>query len=143
MFNYESPIKEIIGELQTQQEENVIKAVQKVGIDVDKEELIKALQYDRQQYQKGYEDGLSANGWIDVNYRTPTEEECEENNRFLVIVSNYYGKFSQIRTLKFKHGTWWISDDPWYSGDRIENTNYTALAWQPGIPKQYRSKEKI
>lgn len=30
-----------------------------MGIYVDKEELIKALRYDRQQYDKGYADGYS------------------------------------------------------------------------------------
>ena len=36
-----------------------------VGVYVDKEELIKALKYDREQYQKGYEDGRPQKGeWI-------------------------------------------------------------------------------
>ena len=51
----------IYGELQTQmaqEEENtVMKAVRQIGVNVDKGELIKALQYDRNQYTKGYEDG--------------------------------------------------------------------------------------
>ena len=51
----------IYGELQTQmaqEEENaVMKAVRQIGVNVDKGELIKALQYDRNQYAKGYEDG--------------------------------------------------------------------------------------
>lgn len=58
---YKSPIETIYGELQTQmvqEDENmVMKAVRKVGVNVDKESLIKALQYDRNQYTKGYEDG--------------------------------------------------------------------------------------
>lgn len=41
-----------------QEDENmVMKAIREVGVNVDKEELIKALQYDRNQYTKGYEDG--------------------------------------------------------------------------------------
>lgn len=41
-----------------QEDENmVMKAIRKVGVNVDKGELIKALQYDRDQYTKGYEDG--------------------------------------------------------------------------------------
>lgn len=58
---YKSPIEKIYGEIQTQmvqEDENmVMKAIRKVGVNVDKEELIKALQYDRNQYTKGYEDG--------------------------------------------------------------------------------------
>lgn len=36
---------------------NDVNAVQRVGVNVDKDELIKALQYDRGQYDKGYADG--------------------------------------------------------------------------------------
>jgi len=58
---YSSPIEVICGELQTQTEQEdekmVMKATRQVGVNVDKEELIKALQYDRNQYAEGYEDG--------------------------------------------------------------------------------------
>ena len=58
---YLSPIEKIYGELQTQMvqedERMVLETVRKVGINVDKDALIKALQYDRNQYTKGYEDG--------------------------------------------------------------------------------------
>lgn len=35
----------------------VMECVSGVSISVDKDELLKALEYDRDQYQKGYEDG--------------------------------------------------------------------------------------
>ena len=35
-----------------------LEAVQRVGVTVDKEELIKALRYDRRQYENGYRDAL-------------------------------------------------------------------------------------
>ena len=35
----------------------ILSAIHKVGVEVNKEELIKAMQYDRNQYEKGYEDG--------------------------------------------------------------------------------------
>lgn len=53
---YNSPIKLIRSDLETQIENGVLKAVQEVGVDVNKEELVKALQYDRNQYEKGYAD---------------------------------------------------------------------------------------
>lgn len=60
MAEYESPItivqKEMQNQLNIQMENSVIKAVREFGVDVDKEELIKALQYDRNQYSKGYND---------------------------------------------------------------------------------------
>lgn len=59
---YESPITEIIGEMQMKQREEqdrqIYECIQQYGINVDKEELIKALQYDRDQYEKGYRDAV-------------------------------------------------------------------------------------
>lgn len=54
---YKSPIETIIGKMKMQQEGEIFRAVQEVGVNVDKDELIKALQYDRGQYDKGYSDG--------------------------------------------------------------------------------------
>lgn len=54
---YEPPIKLIMGKMQTQLEENCMKTVQSYGFDVDKNELAKTLDYDRNQYEKGYADG--------------------------------------------------------------------------------------
>ena len=61
---YESPIEvfqsiEMHSGLFDEEKDSMIyKAVQRVGVNVDKDELLKALQYDRQQYQKGYADGI-------------------------------------------------------------------------------------
>lgn len=56
MFDYESPIKLIETEVNMQFENDMLKAVQQCGVVVDKSELIKALQYDRAQYEKGESD---------------------------------------------------------------------------------------
>ena len=61
---YKSPIDmfsvtEYLHNIEEQIESTVYEAVTKVGINVDKEELIRALQYDRDQYEKGYADGLN------------------------------------------------------------------------------------
>lgn len=57
---YESPIKVIhdsmARQIQYDYENNILKAVASYNIDVNKEELIKALKYERDQYNKGYED---------------------------------------------------------------------------------------
>lgn len=59
-FDYQSPIEIIYNQIQCdidkQLEKNVIQAVQSYGINVDRDELIKALQYNRKQYEKGFED---------------------------------------------------------------------------------------
>lgn len=53
---YESPIKVVQGELETQLEGEILKAVHRGGVAVDRDELIRALRYDREQYQKGFDD---------------------------------------------------------------------------------------
>lgn len=55
---YKSPIEIIIGNMQTQFDDEIFRAVQNVGINVDREELLKALEYDRGQYDKGWEEGF-------------------------------------------------------------------------------------
>lgn len=52
--NYAEPIYE---QIRDAFDNEVFKAVQAVNIEVDKDELIKALRYDRGQYDKGYWDG--------------------------------------------------------------------------------------
>lgn len=57
---YKSPIELITHDIMRQFAEKVdcetYKAVTQYGIHVDKEELLKALSYDRRQYEKGYAD---------------------------------------------------------------------------------------
>lgn len=57
---YESAIEIMYGAMRSEIEGAVYKAVQDVGIKVDKEELLRALMYDRQQYEKGFKDGMQA-----------------------------------------------------------------------------------
>lgn len=62
---YESPVKvwedvsRICEEISKAKEEYVYSQIRAV-VDVDKEELLKALRYDRQQYEKGFSDGRAA-----------------------------------------------------------------------------------
>ena len=56
---YESPIEVYHKDMQTKIENHIFEAVCNVGVFVDKDELIKALKYDRDQYRKGYEDGFN------------------------------------------------------------------------------------
>lgn len=51
-------VDEQIKEQQTQEETAIMSEItRKIGIDIDKDELIKALNYDRHQYEKGFDDG--------------------------------------------------------------------------------------
>ena len=61
---YESPIEKIVQHIQEnliKQEEDHLMAqiTETVGYQINKEELIKALKYDREQYEKGYKDAMS------------------------------------------------------------------------------------
>ena len=77
---YQSPI-EIFTRIVAQKiNENVdgmiLNAVIDAGIHVDRDELIKALAYDRNQYEKGYADGKAeAAEWISVEERLPEDGE--------------------------------------------------------------------
>lgn len=58
---YKSPIEllvtNIYDQIQKDQDEHIYQAVLQYVPNVDREELIRALQYDRNQYEKGYMDG--------------------------------------------------------------------------------------
>lgn len=62
---YKSPIDIYIEDASTsfirglnkQIDDKTIEAVMRYGITVDKDRLIKALEFDREQYDKGYQDG--------------------------------------------------------------------------------------
>ena len=62
---YKSPIEmfynnmydQLHKQIMKKQESAVYEAVVRCGVNVDKEELIRALKYDRQQYDRGYADG--------------------------------------------------------------------------------------
>ena len=55
---YESPVEVFYNQMRTEVDNHIYKAILDVGVDVDKEELIRAMQYDRGQYDKGYNDGI-------------------------------------------------------------------------------------
>lgn len=62
---YESPIAIIEQKILNKQKKQLQNALMyeirmNYQIDVDKDELIRALQYDREQYEKGYQDGKTA-----------------------------------------------------------------------------------
>ena len=61
-YNYEIPItriqNQVLEEMVKKEEDQFMCEVrQTIGYNIDKSELIKALNYDREQYEKGYQDG--------------------------------------------------------------------------------------
>lgn len=91
---YEGVIRLISGGIASQLDNEVYKAIERVGVAVDKEELIRALSYDRQQYEKGYADGKAdsqrrTGRWISADAIFGGEpfycSECGENTRDTVM----------------------------------------------------------
>ena len=67
-YKYQSSIEMIQGEMGAYMDGEILKAVQNVGINVDKDELLKALAYDRDQYNKGFHDAEPEVGrWEEIH----------------------------------------------------------------------------
>ena len=61
MMNWEPPVtiaQEISSQIARDTDDYIMSEIYKTGVTVNKEELIKAINYDRDQYNKGYCDGF-------------------------------------------------------------------------------------
>lgn len=65
-MSYESPIKLYATQVEPQIEGEILRVIQKMEVVADKEELLRALQYDRNQYFKGYRDAISDHTLVKV-----------------------------------------------------------------------------
>lgn len=85
-MSYESPIElfqtdPFVEQLRDETDNMILRAVVHADVNVDREELIKALEYDRGQYEKGYADGLAYKPPIQTNadsLRAMSDEELAE-----------------------------------------------------------------
>ncbi len=139
--SYESPIERICREVmadRVEQEENalVYRVSVEVGYNINKEELIKALQYDRNQYQKGFEDcarsmRLEQTEWIPVSemlpkYNTPVLLALKQIGKERAIV------IGERRTRK---NGWYFVDIAAY------DTEHEVIAWMP-LPEPYKAESE-
>lgn len=133
-MSYESPIKltntmdSIVKRVREEGDKKIYECIANYGIDVNKEELEKALRYDRDQYAKGYEDGKAeAMQWIPVSEREPEEPE-DGFKRYIVQRASK----AEPRSLYWdQYGTW--LDE--------EGTPYTdIIAWME-LPEPYKEGE--
>lgn len=123
--------EELVAEITELKLDHIIAQLKlKCDIDFDKNELIRALNYDRNEYYKGFSAGYLSERWIDVNITLP-----EKNNPVLIfcgldecIYKAYYNKKNEC----------WIS---------VETNRYfnfsTITHWQslPNPPESFIRKE--
>lgn len=93
------------------------------GIIIDKDQLIRALTYDRDQYQKGYADAKAEQSWVPCEERLPEENidvlVCNENGNIEITSGSY--------STEVKGFIWYTSG--WRFGK--------VIAWMP-LPKSYK-----
>ena len=112
LTGYQPPIEIIMGQVRMEQDKEIYRAVQSYGVNVDKDELIRALQYDRGQYEKGYADGLRhrETEWISVDERLPEEDEAMRyfnfGNVIVVTVLAVCNKTIQLKNRVFDGENW-------------------------------------
>ena len=144
----ESPITVFQEQMQMQiakdVEGEILRAVHKVGVTVDKVELLKALKYDRDQYEKGYKDGLNVNKWIPVSERLP-----ETDGQYLCQVG--YIRTVCFEVLRFSNDLYSVDE---YDFEKCKGKNacgfyeydsewghfaVDVVAWMP-LPEPYKEE---
>ncbi len=123
---YESPIRifmqETESEINHEIDREVYRRTVKIGVDINKHELMRALESDRMQYAEGYKQGYRAgfeaaqSEWISVDDRLP-----DDVIDVLVFIRN--GSVSHTCIAHMLKGRWWSKGIP------IENVTH----WM-GIP---------
>lgn len=91
---YESPIQVIQSDLKIEYENECLKAVQRVVFDVNRDELLRALQYDRCQYSVGYQDG-----YVDAvdEFATELKEVFQYIGVTSPVIDEFANKFKRKR----------------------------------------------
>lgn len=138
---WESPIEIICNDIQykvvDEYEKQIINAIQSYGISVNKEELVKALNYDRQQYEKGYADAKAEYPWIPVTDRPP-----EKNGNYLVTVED--DVFDEPFVMTLWYG---IPNNPfakrrdWYMSDQDGEFYFDGVTAWMELPKAHKGVE--
>ena len=131
----ETTIQKVARDIEAQAEDYIYKAVRKIGIDVNKDELRRALRYDRDQYEHGRSDGYYEareefeQRWI------PTRERLPESGGFYLatvildgpIIDNDRTTFESVEIAYFTTSRTWAD---WDSED--------VTAWMP-LPEPYKN----
>lgn len=132
-MSYESPIEVFEETISSQYnktlEEAVWKEVTRIGVSVDKHELIRALRYDRGQYERGYNDGLNANKWIPTSERYP-----DEPGTYLVTENTWTLRICNFCYSDRTHKPCW-----YYGWEKYTLPDAFVIAWMP-LPEPYEGE---
>ena len=85
-MNWESPVtitQEIAKQIAGERDDYIMSEIYKTGVVVNKEELIKAIKYDRDQYNKGYCDGFNTAVEMEWTSADLLEEHIAKLNEIL------------------------------------------------------------
>ena len=145
---YENPIMkytdDIINDIVEKEEGYLVETVHKVGFNVDKEELAKALQYDRDQYEKGFNDGRASAEpkWIPVTERLPEvgdyyAEGLRESKPVLVCGKTKYGENGYALAVSTYITDDIDHDDGWSRPYDYADCEMKIVAWMP-LPEHYK-----
>lgn len=126
--DYESPvtvqmvqIQKIAQQIEAQRENEItLKISEQIGVNVDKDELKRALAYDRDQYRRGYEDGWRARSEVIPKWVPVSEKLPDVSQRYLV-----YTKYDEVMTDFFM-------GDAFMQGEDI-------IAWM-SLPEPYKEE---
>ena len=141
---YESPIDIIYNDIQykvvEELDKNIVSAVQSYGIDVNKEELLKALRYDRQQYEKGYADAKSEQRWIPCSERLPEEKDAgilkylgtEKRSKYVLATVKTMNKRMTLTACTY--------DGTWNWNMEYAFPDFEIVAWMP-MPEPYNGED--
>lgn len=139
---WESPIniyETISNMVEKEIDGNIIVEIKKqLGIDINKDELIKALQYDRNQYDKGYQDGLNADRWISVYDELPDEQINEITQDFEYVLCAT--TFGDVRPYKYGKPIGHEKAHFW-NGPGIMDEYVTH--WMPWPAKPYMAESEV
>lgn len=124
MYDYKPLINVITSGLRTEVDNNIIKTIMDVAVDVDKDELIKALQYDRNQYEKGFSDATPK--WI------PCDEELPDEGQ--IVLCSF--KNGDIDVWTYRRSILWENPEGVWCNQYIVG----ITAWMP-LPEPYKKEE--
>lgn len=107
---YESMIKVIEEQANAHLEHEILSAVKRVGISVDKEELVRALKYDRGQYERGYADGKRDGGKKNAALELLLDWAIECDFGYDNIPDEYEKYKDEIADMDYKEGLIYIAE---------------------------------